>query len=553
MKTLLITGLYALNSQIVDAEMEIQPKFFLAIIGGVILAIVFQLIFTALSVAIGISSIGDLKQKFASRYSSKVEEEEDDYEFDQDYSGDAGLAYKISTGFGIWSAITTSIALFLATYLAIKLSLVTTTETSITMALVIWGAFYLIMFYLESRIVNSTIGSLISTATAGLKYSVQGIKNLTKPSKRNEIESVVDHSIDKIKQELEVTIDESKINSVVSNFLNKIDNKIPDYETLKSDLETIAKKSKSKNTAGKWMAIQQVLTSAINKNESSSNADKSKTEKLKQLLNKVKSSYSSDNSLLENAASISSEFTDKDQSEIENLLRSFEERLKTISAENFDNINNDVTIKDLIKNPRLSYALAQEMIPNLSRQNLINILDQNTSLDKSKLEYYADKVDAFVADQKLQWNKDNDNSYIRNFESTIASYLDSTNREELAYSELKRDVKRIFDNPQDSYNIVKGRVSSFDKETLKALLLTIPGLEQKHIDAIQQQFNTAHTETKGKLKQIKQKAKQQYEMSKRKAVIKAEQIRLTAASAAWWLVITAIVSGAASVGGALLY
>lgn len=52
--------------------------------------------------------------------------------------------------------------------------------------------------------------------------------------------------------------------------------------------------------------------------------------------------------------------------------------------------------------------------------------------------------------------------------------------------------------------------------------------------------------------QIETKATQEIDKLKRKAGIQAEHARATAASAAWWLVQTAVLSGVAAMGGRML-
>ena len=59
-------------------------------------------------------------------------------------------------------------------------------------------------------------------------------------------------------------------------------------------------------------------------------------------------------------------------------------------------------------------------------------------------------------------------------------------------------------------------------------------------------------EVLNKVSQIENKANQQVEMLKRKAVIQAEHARATAASAAWWLVLSTILSGVAAMAGSAI-
>ena len=229
---------------VVTDDVIITPSFFITILAGVILALAFQFILTALSVAAGISAIGDVKKNYVK---SKVEpgssNTQDNRNFDQDYSSGTAIGVKITSAFGIWSVITTCIALFGATALALNLNVVESDSINTTTALVIWALFFLILFYLEAKVARTLIGNLISAATSGLKSSASMLSSFLTPSPESKIENVVGNTVERIRKEFDSGINSDKLSQVLNNFLNRVDNKIPNYEDLKSDLEGIAKKN----------------------------------------------------------------------------------------------------------------------------------------------------------------------------------------------------------------------------------------------------------------------------------------------------------------------
>src|SRR5690606_30394136 len=90
-------------------ESIITLHFFIAILDGVLLALGFQFILTARSVALGITAIGDLKESYVeNKYKLKDDDDDDGM--------DTGTM--ITTGFGLWSVITVGLSLFGATALA---------------------------------------------------------------------------------------------------------------------------------------------------------------------------------------------------------------------------------------------------------------------------------------------------------------------------------------------------------------------------------------------------------------------------------------------------
>ncbi|WP_245911986.1 MFS transporter [Brunnivagina elsteri] len=125
------------------------PKFLVALFAGLIMAIAFQLLFTNFSVAVGISSGADVA---------------DD---DTDTIGNQIRAVEAKVG--IWSIFTMSLALFAACFLAVKLSLIESAFLGAIIGIVIWSAFFALIIWLGSSAVGSLIGSIVNTASSGLK------------------------------------------------------------------------------------------------------------------------------------------------------------------------------------------------------------------------------------------------------------------------------------------------------------------------------------------------------------------------------------------------
>ena len=337
---------FATSNQIEVDTATINSQFFVAIISGVLLALVFQILLTALSVALGISMVGNLKQSYVD---SKVipKDNSDDHTFDQDYSSGISTGVKVSSAFGIWSLITTALALFGACALALNLSFFGSVASNITVALVIWALFFLILFYLETRIVNTVVGGLVTTATSGLKSSANTIKELFTSSPEKKVQTTINNTIDKLRKEFDVNVDTSDLSNVLDKFLNKVDHKLPDYNTVKSDLESIAKKSKSKNTSGKYMAIQQAITEAISKADASdTKVSEGKVSQLKNILSDLKQAYDSDSSTVEGVKDVVAEYTSVEKSQIDEKMNQISDYITSATPDSF---TSDKVSKDLDK------------------------------------------------------------------------------------------------------------------------------------------------------------------------------------------------------------
>ncbi|MCC5662989.1 MFS transporter [Nostoc sp. CHAB 5784] len=127
------------------------PKFLVALLAGVLMAFAFQLLLTNFSVAVGISS----------------------WEIDSDSDDDSeSLGSKIrsvQTKIGAWALLTVSIALFIASFLAVKLSLIESESLGAIIGVVIWATYFSLVIWFGSSAVGSFIGSIASTVTSGFQ------------------------------------------------------------------------------------------------------------------------------------------------------------------------------------------------------------------------------------------------------------------------------------------------------------------------------------------------------------------------------------------------
>ncbi|WP_373519515.1 hypothetical protein [Pricia sp.] len=532
----------------------VDSNFFITIAAGVILALAFQFILTAVSVAAGITAIGDVKKSYVKAKVRPVSDDDPNgHEFDQDSSPDMAAGVKITTAFGIWSLVTTSIALFGATALALNINMVETSATNTTTALVIWGLFFLILFYLETRIVGSLLGNLFTAVTSGLKSSAGAISSMFTASPDKKIENVLEHTIDKVRSEFDSGFDMDKVSDVLDNFLDRVDSKIPDYDNLKNDLEDIAKKSSGKNTSGKWMAVQQVLTKLISENSKSSDpGKKSKAEKLQRTLDTITQKYREGENSMEGAINVVEELSSMDRGELDKRTEQIKEYLSSSAVGDFSPEKIKTAFRAILDHPKMVASILTDRAKGLDRENIIDALSSNTALKKEDLEKYADRATDMVRSVSHEFDAENENGLVKKIEGRVEGFFEGTGRRELDYSLLKDDVRKILDNPKDSLDIIRNRASSFDTDTLRALVTNNKYVSDEQVDSIVKTFSDTKNQVLDKIGRIEAKAHEQVKILERKAVIQAEHARLTAASAAWWLVLTTIISAVAAIGGGIV-
>lgn len=128
------------------------PQFLLALFAGLVMAFAFQFLFTNLAIAV-VATPGTPS--------------ESDSDSDSESLGDT--VRSIETKLGLFVLLSVSIALFIATFLAVKLSLVGGERLGAIVGVVIWSTYFTIFVWFGSSAIGSLLGSFISSATSGIQ------------------------------------------------------------------------------------------------------------------------------------------------------------------------------------------------------------------------------------------------------------------------------------------------------------------------------------------------------------------------------------------------
>jgi hypothetical protein len=198
------------------------PQFFIALLSGLLLAFAFQLVFTNLSVAAGISILGRNSNSSSSHQSD---------------DGGGLSVRKISFGVGIWTLITVTLALFAACFLAVQLSLVTSANLGAIIGLVIWAAYFSLLVWFSSTTVSSLIGSVVNAATSGFQ-SILGTATAvigSQAAKRQAV-STAEAVASAVRHELGAGIDPASIRNSIENYFQRLQLPGFDFHRIRQDL-----------------------------------------------------------------------------------------------------------------------------------------------------------------------------------------------------------------------------------------------------------------------------------------------------------------------------
>ncbi|TYP77331.1 hypothetical protein [Aquimarina intermedia] len=551
------------------AEAIISPQFFITVIAGVILALGFQFILTALSVAVGISAIGDVKKSYVkSKNHTSGKDHFDDNENNDNEKDGMTTRTLVTTTFGIWSTLTVAISLFGATALAMNLSLIANPLIGTTLALVIWATFFILLFYLESKVVNTIIGGLINAATSGLRSSASTVKQMFVPSDAKKIEHIADHTIEKVRKEFNKGFDSDMLNSAVDDFFEKFDKKVPNYDKVKQDIENIVENSVEKsnkqnrsNSGGgstaKWMTVQSVLNSAINESSKNNTEEgQNKTDQLKRLFRELKEAYEGGQNKEEKAQKVIAKLTSVDEEEVDKYIDKVKEFISLNSSNDMDIDELGRRIKEIVKNPKVEASKLGEKMGELDRTAIIDFLSESTSLEKFQLDSYAEKIDRVLRNIQGELNDDDSDSVIKDIkmqaENIINNFKGESDNSGFDFAQLSTILQNKMDDQKENLDDIKRKLSNINKDDVISWVTNNTKIDRKDIDSVVNSFENAKTKVLHNIQSIEDSAREKLKVVERKAIIQAEHARETAAAAAWWLVVSAIISACAAIGGSML-
>lgn len=213
------------------------PRFFVALISGVILTFAFQLVLTNLSLAAGISYLG------RSSDSDAVVGEVGSF---------GGTIRKIGTALGLWTLITVTIALLIACFLAVKLSLlVLDPRLGAILGLVIWGAYFLLLVWVSSTTVGSLVGSVVNSATSGFQ-AIMGTATAALGAKavNQQVVATAEAAASAVRREFGNAIDPTSIRENIEDYLEQLRPPELDLSHIRRDFESLLKDPQFQAVAG---------------------------------------------------------------------------------------------------------------------------------------------------------------------------------------------------------------------------------------------------------------------------------------------------------------
>jgi ElaB/YqjD/DUF883 family membrane-anchored ribosome-binding protein len=210
-------------------------QFFIASVAGVVMAFAFQLLLTNFSLAAKISD-----------WDNAV-----DLDVDDESESWGSKIRQIESKVGFWTLLTVNIAIFIACFLAVKLSLISSTGLGAITGVVIWSVYFLVLVWVSSSAVGSLVGSVVSAGSSGLQgVMATAATALGGRAVNQQIVNTVEASVASVRRELSSAVDPSSLRETVQDYLQDLQLPKLDLKGIQSELENLLHSSDLKSLAG---------------------------------------------------------------------------------------------------------------------------------------------------------------------------------------------------------------------------------------------------------------------------------------------------------------
>ena len=563
------------------------PRFFVALIAGVILAFAIQLVLTNLSVAAGITYLGHQPDSDSSSNHDSV----------------GGTIRKIGTAVGIWTLVTVTIALLIASFLAVKLSLlVLSPGLGAILGLVIWGAYFLLLVWVSSTTVGSLVGSVVNTATSGFQ-AIMGTATAALGAKaiNNQVVATAEAAAAAVRREIGSAIDPGTIRDNIEDYLEMLRPPELDLSKIRGEFENLLNNPQLKAVAGsadlrnidrdKFVSLisdrtdlskrdinrladtlygvwQQVVSNKSAPDRmgelmeylKSVQPGQTKTDELNrkvdQLMSEMRASKEANQKAAQEATpgpiqrtlqqgittltGIVMGRTDLSDLDVEKILGTLSTAKDKVTQkadqlglptpkEPFSPIRADVEnylhntyawqlsrekiaeeFRDVLYDPAADPGTVKREIERLSKQDFANILQERGLLTQTEIQRIVDQLELIRQDVLIEVTAAEEREIVLDLQRRVESYLLVTPKADLTPEAIQQNFKPLLEDSDADYETLSRRLSQFDRQEMRDILLQRndihPEEADRILDQLENQRDQALIESKGLADQAKYQA-----------------------------------------------
>ena len=438
------------------------PQFLVALIAGLMMAFAFQFLLTNLSVAFA-ASPGALP--------------------DSDESESIGKTIRgIETKLGLFVLITVSIALFIASFLAVKLSLVGSTTLGAILGVVIWATYFSVLVWLGS----GAVGSFISTATSGMQ-SMMGVATTALGANvaKNQVVSTAEEITAAVRRELTSGFDPDSIQKTLQSSLSNLQLPKLNLDEIKGQFETLLKDSNLKDVADSDFLKNIDRDSLVKLVSSRTDFSKQEVDRvadqLESALKSVVGSSGKPQDVTEQLASLLKSAKPEDLTS-EAMTDQLNQLVKTVSGTMTPGSNLTNRALQLGLGGLLSQVMKNTNLSDLDVEKVSGQLQQL----RTTLQGQADKVGKQISEKSAK--------PFSVIQSDLESYLLSSPPWHLNRETIKQEFKDVIFDPQADPSAIRKELESIDRTYFVETLSRRDGFTPERIQDIASQLEDIRAE-----------------------------------------------------------
>jgi hypothetical protein len=584
----------------------------LAIAAGVVLAFCFQWLLTNLTAAVGISAlqgVTDRGRRGSRRAHAKEKDKARDKHQDTDAAGIAeaskgkaevegwqGTAVKLEAGLGLWALITSCLALFFASWLAVELIRMPNNLQGAILGLVIWGVFLGTMMRLETAMASSLLGFVSGMAREGVGALLAPARaaagaiagSRQRAARREETVQTAEEVAAAVRRELfpggDGAPEGPAMGAKIRDFVfSHVKPKAMDAARIGREITALLSDPEIIGMAkrGELMDIDRGHFAQIVAGRT--DLDKEQVERMVETLHGAWSRFLGEHAqgrpgerpVAEPPGSIAAAEASPG---VAAKYRQFREFLRSTGREELSPDRLEQEVKTLVLDPQAGITQLKEHFRELDRESLVQALGARKDISPEEANRIADQIE--LARSKVLSAREQAEHRAGEMRDRILAklrdHIYAAHRPELDFEGFEADFRLLFDDPKAGYAALQERLQGIDRESIIALLSTQDGVSRADAekmvekgDAVKAKAGEMTDAAKAGLakaadriveakeavleraRMIEAETKRRLEEAKRASLEQAEAARKVAASAAWWMLAIGCASALAAVLGGL--
>lgn len=484
------------------------PQFFIALIAGVVMAFAFQFLLSNLSIAAGISAGINPADT------------------DDDQGSWGKKIRKIEAKVGSTTVFIVNVALFVACFLAVKLTLIHQAGLGAIVAVVIWSVYFLLLLWLSSQAIASLLGTVGSTASAGVQGVMATVATaLSGRAASSQITNAVQTSVDTISQELRSTLSSDRLRENLENYISTLQLPQPSLKNApnqalsllsssgllpgaSSELVDLIKSASSEDLESGRLRdrLTQILGLKPTQNGNGHAGNKSSEQQSDDKQSQTQSGVGLRERTLEMGMSalvtllsgrgglsgLNPEDLTKSLSSLGQKVGNQAQQIATQVTQSNPSlvIRSDIEhyllhspdwylqpdsldrgFREVLFDPEANAELVHQQLAQLNRTYFTEVLSRREGLNPEQINSVADALELIrreVLDQVQVAEEQERSQALRH---QVETYLSSAPKEALNSDQIQQDFTALLADPEATYETLGSRLLQFDRDTLTQLLL----------------------------------------------------------------------------------